>query len=224
MNGPPRTFSSPIVSWLYLALGFVGGYGDAAGFVLARAFTGHATGNIVLGAIAVAAGNFSNALSYFEAVVVFFIGVFLGAWSMRPLIPSRLSTVMAVEVVLILVSPFLLSAHFAGAQIFVLCLSLALGLQNGAFRRAGGISVHTTYLTGMITSLVSSEAEKYSPHLVRPTGSAYSPKIALIAQVWIAFILGAISGAAATFHFKQWGMFGIAVILLPTIFLHSNNE
>lgn len=224
MNGPPRTASSPIVSWLYLALGFVGGYGDAAGFVLARAFTGHATGNIVLGAVAAAAGNFSDALGHFSAVVVFLIGVFLGAWSMRPLKPSRLSTVMTVELALILVSPLLLSAHFPGAQIFVLCVSLALGLQNGAFRRAGGISVHTTYLTGMITSLVSSEAENYSSHLLRPTASVYNPKIALIAQIWIAFILGAISGATATFHFKQWGMFGIAVILLPTIFLHSNNE
>ena len=224
MNGPPRAGSSPSVSWLYLALGFVGGYGDAAGFVLAGSFTGHATGNIVLGAIAVATGNFSNALSHFSAVVAFLIGVFLGAWSMRPLIPSRLSTVMTVNLFLILVSPLLLSAHFLGAQIFVLCVSLALGLQNGAFRRAGGISVHTTYLTGMITSLVSSEAEKYSSHLLGPTVSAYNPKIALIVQIWIAFSLGAASGAAATFHFKQWGMFGIAVILLALILLHPNKE
>lgn len=223
MNGPLQT-ASPIVSWLYLALGFVGGYGDAAGFVLARAFTGHATGNIVLGAVAAAAGNFRSALSDLSVVVAFLIGVFLGAWLMSPLKPSRLLTIMAVELVLILVSPFLLSAHFPDAQIFVLCVSLALGLQNGAFRRAGGISVHTTYLTGMMTSLVSSEAEKYSSQLVRPTASAHSPKIALIAQIWLAFILGAISGAAATFHFKQWGMFGVAVILLATIFLQSNQK
>lgn len=224
MNGPPRTASSPIVYKLYLALGFVGGYGDAASFVLARAFTGHATGNIVLGAIAAAGGNFSNALSHFLAVVVFLTGVFLGAWSMRPLKPSRLSTVMAVELVLILVSPLLLSTHFAGARMFVLCVSLALGLQNGAFRRAGGISVHTTYITGMITSLVSSEAESFSSHLVRPSVPTSNPKVPLIAQIWLAFILGAISGAAATFHFKQWGMFGIAAILLGTILLYSDKE
>ena len=157
-------------------------------------------------------------------MVAFLIGVFLGAWPMRPLIPSRVSTVMTVELFLILVSPLLLSAHFLGAQIFVLCVSLGLGLQNGAFRRAGGISVHTTYLTGMITSLVSSEAEKYSSRLVRPAISAYNPKIALIVQIWIAFSLGAPTGAAATFHFKQWGMFGIAVILLAIIFLHPNKK
>jgi uncharacterized membrane protein YoaK (UPF0700 family) len=39
-------------TWLSLGLAFVGGYGDAAGFVLAKTFTGHVTGNLVLGAIA----------------------------------------------------------------------------------------------------------------------------------------------------------------------------
>jgi uncharacterized membrane protein YoaK (UPF0700 family) len=217
MNPAAQTANSPSGSWLFWALGFVGGYGDAAGFVLARAFTGHATGNLVLGAIATAAGDFRSGLSHFSAVVAFLIGVFLGAWAMRPLKPSRLSTVMTVELILILVSPVLLSEHLTGTQLFVLCVSLALGLQNGAFRRAGGLSVHTTYLTGMITSLISSEAEKYAAEPFSPAASAYNPKAALTVQIWTAFVLGAITGAAATFHFKQWGMFGIGLILLVVI-------
>ena len=40
---------------LSFGLAFVGGYGDAASFVLAKTFTGHVTGNLVLAAIAVAA-------------------------------------------------------------------------------------------------------------------------------------------------------------------------
>jgi uncharacterized membrane protein YoaK (UPF0700 family) len=76
----------------------------------------------------------------------------------------------------------------------------------------------------MITSLVSSEAEKYSSDQFPSITSAYDPKITLIVQIWITFILGAISGAAATFHFKQWGMFGIAVMLVVAILLHSINE
>jgi uncharacterized membrane protein YoaK (UPF0700 family) len=217
MNATARTAGRPSDSWLYWALGFVGGYGDAAGFVLARAFTGHATGNLVLGAIATAAGDFHSAVSRFSAVVAFLIGVFLGAWTMPPLKPSRLSTVMTLELILILASPLLLSAHLAGTQSFVLCVSLALGLQNGAFRRAGGISVHTTYLTGMITSLISSEAEKNSAEPFPPVASAYNPKVGLILQIWTAFVLGAITGAAATFHFKQWSMLGIGLILLLMI-------
>jgi hypothetical protein len=42
-------------TWLSYGLAFVGGYGDAASFVLAKTFTGHVTGNLVLAAIAVAA-------------------------------------------------------------------------------------------------------------------------------------------------------------------------
>lgn len=99
-----------------------------------------------------------------------------------------------------------------------MCMSLALGFQNGASRRVGGIGAHTTYLTGMITSVITLEAERYSSYLVPLTASTESPKIALIAQIWTAFVLGAISGAAATLCFKQWGIVGIGLILLVGIF------
>jgi hypothetical protein len=69
-----------------------------------------------------------------------------------------------IEVILIVAASLALSSGLAhGVGIFVIFLSLALGLQNGAFRRVGGISVHTTYLTGMITSLISTEAKQYVP-------------------------------------------------------------
>ncbi len=38
-------------TWVSFGLAFVGGYGDAASFVLAKTFTGHLTGNLVLAAI-----------------------------------------------------------------------------------------------------------------------------------------------------------------------------
>jgi uncharacterized membrane protein YoaK (UPF0700 family) len=41
--------------WLYLTFAFVGGYGDAVSFVLAKTFTGHIAGSLVLAAIAIAA-------------------------------------------------------------------------------------------------------------------------------------------------------------------------
>jgi uncharacterized membrane protein YoaK (UPF0700 family) len=40
---------------LSCGLAFVGGYGDAASFILAKSFTRRVTGNLVLGAIAIAA-------------------------------------------------------------------------------------------------------------------------------------------------------------------------
>jgi uncharacterized membrane protein YoaK (UPF0700 family) len=70
------------------------------------------------------------------------------------------STVMGIEVILIVAAALALESGMAfRVEMFVILVSRALGLQNGAFRRVGGITVHTTYRTGMITGLISTEAD-----------------------------------------------------------------
>lgn len=205
---------------LSLGLAFVGGYGDAASFVLARAFTGHVTGNLVLGAIAVAAHNWQPALQHLSAIVTFLLGIFLSVLFMRPLkaLPASLSTIMAIEMILIVAACLAMASHIAhGVGLFVIFVSLALGLQNGALRRVGGISVHTTYLTGMITSLISTEAEKYVSESVFPRVQASDPKVSLLSAIWIAFVLGAGTGAAMVLHFHAIGMLGAAVLLITLL-------
>jgi uncharacterized membrane protein YoaK (UPF0700 family) len=207
-------------TWLSLGLAFVGGYADAASFVLAKTFTGHVTGNLVLAAIAVAANDWRATLGHLAAIVTFLVGSFLSvlivrplkAWASWPLLP----TVMGIEVILIVAASLALSSGLShGTGIFVIFLSLALGLQNGAFRRSGGISVHTTYLTGMITSLISTEAEQYTSEEVPHDVRAHDPKTELLFKLWIAFVLGAGTGAAMVFHFKALGMLGAALFLIP---------
>jgi uncharacterized membrane protein YoaK (UPF0700 family) len=70
-----------------------------------------------------------------------------------------LPTVPLVEIVLI-GTAYLTSISRAvwRKEILVICTSLALGLQNGAFRRTGGISDDTTYLTGTITTLIATQS------------------------------------------------------------------
>ncbi len=124
-------------AWLTFGLAFVGGYGDAASFVLAKTFTGHVTGNLVLGAIAVAAHDWRALLGHVSAIVTFLIGVFLSALIVRPLKswPSwpLLPMVMGIEVILIVGASLVLASHVAhGIAIFVSFVSLALGLQNGS--------------------------------------------------------------------------------------------
>ena len=205
---------------LSFGLAFVGGYGDAAGFVLAKTFTGHVTGNLVLAAIAVAAHEWRAALGHLSAIVTFLMGIFvsalivrpLKAWSSWPLLP----TVMGMEVILIVGAALALASGRAyGTEIFVFCVSLALGLQNGAFSRVGSVSVHTTYLTGMITSLVSAEAEQYASEVVPPVVRTDDTKIGLLCGIWIAFVLGAGTGAAMALHFGALGMLGVALLLIP---------
>jgi uncharacterized membrane protein YoaK (UPF0700 family) len=72
-------------TWLSLGLAFVGGYGDAAGFVLAKTFTGHVTGNLVLEAIAATAHDWRAMVGHLSAIVTFLIGVVLSVLILRPL-------------------------------------------------------------------------------------------------------------------------------------------
>jgi len=211
-------------AWLSLGLAFVGGYGDAASFVLAKTFTGHVTGNLVLAAIAIVAHEWRAALGHLSAIVAFLTGVFvsvlivrpLKAWSSWPSLP----TIMGMEVILMVGASFALASGMAhGIEIFVIFVSLALGLQNGAFRRAGGISVHTTYLTGMITSLISAEGEKYASGVLPVSSRAPDPKIELLCEIWIAFVVGAGTGAAMVLHFGALGMLGAGLLLIALALL-----
>jgi uncharacterized membrane protein YoaK (UPF0700 family) len=136
----------------------------------------------------------------------------LKAWPSWPLLP----TIMGIEVILIVAASLVLASDMAhGVEIFVIFVSLALGLQNGAFRRVGGISVHTTYLTGMITGLISAETEKFASEVVPPAARAPDPKMGLLYGIWIAFVLGAGTGAAMVLHFRVFGMLGAALLLIP---------
>jgi uncharacterized membrane protein YoaK (UPF0700 family) len=57
--------------WFSFGLAFVGGYGDAAGFVIAKKFTGHVTGSLVLATIGMAAHDWRATLGHVSAVVFF---------------------------------------------------------------------------------------------------------------------------------------------------------
>jgi hypothetical protein len=67
----------------------------------------------------------------------------------------------------------------------------------------------------MITSLISTEAEQYSSEEVPHDVRAHDPKIELLCGIWIAFVLGAGTGAAMSFHFQALGILGAALFLIP---------
>lgn len=207
--------------WLSFSFAFIGGYGDAAGFVLAKTFTGHITGSMVLAAISVVARDWRTLLPHLTAIIGFLSGVLfsvffarLVAWPPWPV----LRAIITIEVVLIIAGHFFLTFPSVGRlEVFVACLSLALGLQNGAFRRVGGVSVHTTFLTGLITGLIAFEAEAHASQTATHALPPDAGKRTLLYGIWITFFLGAAFGAAMAFRFPQFGILGIAVLLLALI-------
>jgi uncharacterized membrane protein YoaK (UPF0700 family) len=203
----------PPEAWLYYALAVVGGYGDAASVVLAKTFTGHVTGSLVMAAIAIAAHKWSALMAHLSAVLLFLVGIIssvlieraLAAWPFFKSLP----TVLSIEVILTMTAYLAFASRAAArVEVFVVCMSLALGMQNGAFQRTGGISVHTTYLTGMITSLMTTEAKKTQIMSTR------DPKRNLLYGIWLAFFVGGAIGAAMALKFKEIGILGATFLLL----------
>ena len=212
------------IVWFTFGLAFVGGYSDAASFILARTFTGHVTGNFVLAAISIAAQDWPTFLRRVLAIVLFIIGIILSVILERMLarrIPrSFLPVALGLEIILISLAYFVLtSALAARVGLFVICMALALGLQNAAWREAGGITVHSTYITGMITSLVTSGAQRYISKISPKTMA--DTKITLLSGIWLAFVAGATLGAVLVFRFGALGILGTTLMLFALLIHRS---
>jgi uncharacterized membrane protein YoaK (UPF0700 family) len=190
----------------------VGGYGDAASFLLVRCFTGHTTGNSVLAAIALATGEhlWEPILAVFCFLCATAFALRLRSSSTRPFGSKGFQYVLAAEIVLIFFSPYMLVAQHRFA--FIGCMSLALGLQNGALSKADGINLHTTYLTGTLTHLVSV--------LVQPTSAGAlgaNSEARFIPLVWAAFVGGALCGGLMISRAGPRGVWGMPVLLVVVL-------
>jgi uncharacterized membrane protein YoaK (UPF0700 family) len=208
-----------------IGLAFIGGYADASSYLLARTFTGHLTGNCVLAAVSAAGKDWYLTLDRLLAVFFFLAGIFfsviLDRFASARLKQSSLAIAMFIEVLLFLSASLFLSNR-ANEQLFIVCMCLALGIQNGALHKTNGISVHSTYMTGMVTTLMQkcfdhlsskwSPKEDSSKHSVRLT-------IQVLATMWISFIFGAVTGAFIVSSLRSIGLLGIVLLLILLILL-----
>jgi uncharacterized membrane protein YoaK (UPF0700 family) len=191
----------------------VGGYGDAASFLLVHCFTGHVTGNTVLTAIAVATGD-RNAWQPVLAV-----GCFLSATAFAQRLRSRgrqalggvrFRYVLLLEILLLSLGPWMVIGRHLALLIATMCLSL--GLQNGALSQADGIGLHTTYLSGTLTHLMRA--------LVWPADTAVaSRERKFIPLAACAFLAGALCGSLMIVHAGPRGLWGMPVLLLAVLAL-----
>jgi uncharacterized membrane protein YoaK (UPF0700 family) len=213
-----------------IGLAFVGGYADASSYLLARTFTGHLTGNCVLAAVSAASKDWYLTLDRLLAVIVFLGGILfsliLNRFAPVQLRQSSLAIAMFIEVLLFL-SAFLFLSNRANAELFIVCMCLALGIQNGALDKTNGISVHSTYMTGMVTTLMQKSfdhlSSKRSPKEESSRDSARLT-IQVLAPMWISFIFGAVTGAVIVSSFHSIGLLGIVLPLILLIHIKMNRR
>jgi uncharacterized membrane protein YoaK (UPF0700 family) len=99
-------------------------------------------------------------------------------------------------------------------------MCLALGIQNDALRQTKGISVHSTYVTGMVTTLTQKSFQHFFPTSSSepdPAKHSAGAAIQVLASMWISFLSGALAGSLMVASFHSIGLLGTALLLIVLI-------
>jgi uncharacterized membrane protein YoaK (UPF0700 family) len=204
-----------------VALTVVAGSVDAVGYLtLSRLFTAHMSGNTIAMAVVLGRADVGTVLERGIPIGVFVLGVAVGT-ATSELEETRgiqhpYLLLYTLEAVLLLLF-WLLGERLApdgglagsdGWPFYVLAslATLPMGVQNATLQRVGGRGVHTTYISGVLTSLARALV-----HAVSRSGRAgqAGEPLALYGGVWTGYLVGAI---AATLIHQRWAY---ASLLLP---------
>jgi uncharacterized membrane protein YoaK (UPF0700 family) len=158
----------------------VGGSADAIAYLRFGTFVGAMTGNTVLIGIDITAGHGTSALYHVAIVAVFLMAVIATrvAFYKLPVIVPLLLTAIMLALSGLIASPW-------GAALS----AAALGVQNAAVRRIGGVPVNTAFITGDLIRLGVAVPEARVP--------GRHPEVVLLATAWMAYAAGAVLGAVA---------------------------
>jgi uncharacterized membrane protein YoaK (UPF0700 family) len=213
-----------------LALAWVGGYVDAAGYLrLQSTFTGHITGNTVNFGIALAQHDWYGVFHRGFAVLLFLAGMLVGfgvtTFAVRATFRARMAVIFLAEAILFAIAATfgdaLLHSHaFIGTYALIALCAIALGMQNGCFRSAGSSTVHTTYISGMATGALEGMFDHWDRRNESVPAASKStppwPVVATFAAIATCFAIGAITGAIAElslgFHCIAFAALVLAVL------------
>jgi len=175
---------------LVLLLTGAAGYVDAISYLaLGRVFTANMTGNTVLFGLALVQADGGAIVRTALALGAFVAGTALGAWLVHRSgepehWPRGVTIALGVECVLLAALAADRSSMLVGR---VTLAALAMGVQSAAARRLDVFGIATTFVTGMLTSLVSLVAR----HGVGPGGVGHGKR--MLATAWGVYVLGAMA-------------------------------
>ncbi len=219
---PRRALKAAVALLLTVAAGTV----DIVGYLaLYRTFTAHMTGTTVHLGNALVVHRWPEAIISGSVVVAFVLGSVVGRVIVEIGVRTRMRSIVAVTLGL---EAALLSAFLAGYQpppaggvaptatavALLALLAAAMGLQTATLTRVGPLTVHTTFVTGMLNrlaqvishalhstwDLLHAHPDEHVRHRTRRRSASYEATFLL--AIWTAYLCGA---AAGTLLERAWG-------------------
>jgi uncharacterized membrane protein YoaK (UPF0700 family) len=174
-------------------LAWLAGWIDAAGYLrLNGVFLSFMSGNTTQLGVALAKGHGSTVFLITSVVVLFVVGVIAGEWAAaigaRPLVLGGESVLLWMGAAANWLGP-------SSSSVVLVPLVLAMGIQNASVRRASGIAISLTYVTGTLVHLGREIFEA-------SRGAIRWRSILPYAAMWGGFLAGAVTGAFAWQHWR----------------------
>jgi uncharacterized membrane protein YoaK (UPF0700 family) len=211
-----------------LALTFTAGYVDIIGYLgIYKLFTANMTGNTVHLARNLSQGHWGDAAIAAYVLMAFVAGSVAGRLIVeigaRHRIRSIASLTLFLEAALIAIV-VTLSLHAkvnAGLPPMLLLLAAAMGLQTATLTRIGPLTVHTTFVTGMINKFAQTLSHTLFLTYDRLFGAKHcedkqqnaARQTIFFLSIWILYCSGALAGARVDTKL------GLQALALPVIVL-----
>jgi uncharacterized membrane protein YoaK (UPF0700 family) len=227
----PHPRHTPAKIFIALLLTFAAGHVDAIGFLAFwHVFTAHMTGNTVHLGMALVQQHWSDALRAGLPVPVFLVGSIVGRCMLEYGARKRWrrvsSLIFLLQAAVVTEVLWMNSAQISEQVLWssLLLLAFGMGLQTAALTRVGPLTVHTTFVTGMLNSLAQRvshllfwlvDPKMRSEHgfwKLRPARES-----SLLLGVWFCYVTGAIVGAALFLRWKISALFLALAILFVAI-------
>lgn len=198
-------------------LTWVAGYVDAVGFIsLGQIYTANMSGNSIAVGIQTVARDWPEALIRFWPVLTYVAGLLfcrlLLQFGARRHIRRIATVTLALEIGLLILVCFGQSQPAATtlpAVTYIGLLAIAMGIQNGTLTHFSFVTVHTGFVTGTLVKMAEEFARYLTwlwdstrggrRHVLRVLRASRRQqsfqRTALLAALWVAYVLGALSGA-----------------------------
>jgi uncharacterized membrane protein YoaK (UPF0700 family) len=227
------------------ALTFASGLVDVVGYLgVYHFFTAHVTGTTAQLGRNLARHNRMDVLSAVTVVAAFFMGSILGRTVIEMGSRSRTrriaSVTLAVEAMMLIATAQIAAAklgyvHKPLASVappywFLAVLAAAMGLQTATLTRVGPLTVHTTFVTGMINKLAQLVShllfrayDRLRPgtglSASRGSGIGDAEGAVFLLCIWLLYVGGALIGSLS---YQPWGirtLFVAAALLLGAVII-----
>lgn len=234
MQGAVQSRRSRVKAMVALMLTFGSGIVDIVGYIAVyHWFVAHMTGNTVHLGNQLVTGRWDDAAKAATVIFAFILGSVFGRAIVEAGARKRQRNIASItllaEAVLILAFIWLKAVVFPSQEIplpmllvLLALLAAAMGLQTATLTKIGPLTIHTTFVTGMLNKFAEAISEwffwVYDHFRSRQSWRGLTQHRAfrnagLMALIWFSYMLGSVLG---TWMYPRWNAW---ILSLPVVLL-----